>query len=281
MPKADRSPNTSPVKVSQIESGAEAAPGLARRSFLAGVAVMLPAAAAASAASAAPANPDAELIALAEAIVDLEAQCQAANAECERCYEIYLKIKPERPRALAWRLADPVGYRIEPTGEGKGRTWCDESDIEKLRGRTEFHNWIFTGTPEESEMLSLPNWKDNQVMPVVGYDHLFQSAGDEHRLKRAQELVAALDEYEAGTDAAEIASGSRAADEAFEAVHEKASDLCDRILELTPSTLAGYRAMATVIVDFCWSGDLRRGDTADKQMIATILASLSGVAAAA
>jgi hypothetical protein len=122
---------------------------------------------------------------------------------------------PERPRALRWRPIDPVGYQVEPSGEGMGAVaWCHPEEIDELRGR---------------------------------------SFEDPHQLKRSRELIALQDRYEAADKAAEIASGCRRADDISEALHEQASELCDRILELRPSTLAGYRAMASAVVNFCIS----------------------------
>jgi hypothetical protein len=47
------------------------------------------------------------------------------------------------------------------------------------------------------------------------------------------------------------------------------------MLELTPSTLDRCRAMASTVVNYCWSGEIRHGDTADEQMIAAIPSSLT------
>jgi hypothetical protein len=198
---------------------------------------------------------------------------------CHRYYEIFSQIRPERPRTLAWHPTDPVGYFAERAGEGRTRLWCNYNDIEALRGRTSFHQWIFTGTREEQLRL-LPDWRDNRSVPP-GYEHLFISVGDEFRRKRAQELIAARDEYQAAADAAEVAAGYRAAQDVLDALYEKTSDLNNRILEMTPSTLEGFRAMASAVVHYCWCGEIDRGETTDMQMIAIMLSSLTGMATAA
>jgi hypothetical protein len=238
MPQANIVITTPPV------NGAETRPGLARRSFLAGVAAMLPAAATASAATPAPANPDAELIALAAEIADLQIQMEAADAEYDRCDEIYRAKAPQRSRKLFWKFGDPVGYLREIHYED-GRTYllCDLDEVERLRGRTSFPEWIFTGTPEEAKKLCIPNWRDNRSLPVVGYGHLFTSVHDERREKRAKELIAALDEYCAADEAAKIATGYLAATEACEAIYESMEKLRGRMLELAPTTLEGYQAL--------------------------------------
>jgi hypothetical protein len=50
---------------------------------------------------------------------------------------------------------------------------------------------------------------------------------------------------------------------------------------MTPSTLEGFRAMASAVVHYCWCGEIDRGETVDRQLIAVMLSSLTGVAAAA
>jgi hypothetical protein len=116
---------------------------------------------------------------------------------------------------------------------------------------------------------------------LTGYDHLFEPIGEDWGRKRAQELIEALDEYYEAVDAANDLSGCNAADEVSGALHAKIDDLLDRMLELKPSTLAGYRAMALAVVNCCWSGEVRRGFCTDLRMIAAILSGLTDVPVAA
>lgn len=221
----------------------EATQGHSRRSIVAGLLAMLPATAAASTAAPAPANPDAELIALAKQIADLKIRSGAAFAERDRRFEIYKSLAPELPPKLIWHTCDPVGW----SRDENGKYFCNLVDVERLRGRTSFREWHFIGTAEEREKLSIPNRRKNDgSLPVVGYDHLFVSFGDEFRLKRAQELLAALDEYNAAEEAADVTSGWSAADEAYYAIEEQIDELIDRMSELKPTTLEGYQALESV-----------------------------------
>jgi hypothetical protein len=153
--------------------------------------------------------------------------------------------------------------------------WCNLDQVERLRGRTSFIE--FTGTPEQWEALGLPNWGDSGIKPVVGYEHLFLSAGDERRAKRARELLAALDECNAAEEAADFASGCRAAEEICDAMYARIDEIFEQMLDFTPSTLDGYRAMASAVVNCCWSGEISERSTSDHRMIAAMLSSLTGV----
>jgi hypothetical protein len=216
---------------------------------------------------------DHELIALADQIKELRSQIPAANAEHDRCYEIYKGLRPAKPQTLLWKAGDDVAG-VE---DGGGKRWCDLGDIEKLRTKTSFAHWHFTGTEDEWQKLGLPNWRDNRIMPVVGYEHLFFSIGDEHREKRAKELVAALDEYNAGLADAELKSGFTAAIEALDELYERTEDVFERMLGLKPTALEGYRAMAFAIFNHCWSGIFEEGSSQEERMIATMLSSLIGI----
>jgi hypothetical protein len=247
-----------------------------RRAIVAGLAAMIPAATASVAVST-PAHPDAELVALAEQIVNLRFQSEEADAEYARCYN--KEMRPKRPRALLWHPTDPVRYQLEGRGNSKATVWCNLDDVEKLRGRTSFIEWVFNGTREQWESLGLPieNWGDKGLKPVVGYEHLFLSAADECRAKRARELLAALDEYNAAEEAADVASGVAAAEEVADAAYARIDELFERMLDLTPSTIEGYRAMASAVVNCCWSGEIYERETSDQRMIAAMFSSLTGV----
>jgi hypothetical protein len=226
----------------------EAPQGHSRRSIVAGLLAMLPAAKTASAATPAPANPDAELIALAEQIAELKTRSDAADAERDCRFEIYKSMVPQQPRKLVWKIGDVVGYSREiHHQDGKMYLWCDLNEVERLRhGELSFEQWIFIGTEDERKKLGLQNWHDNRIKPAVGYDHLFVSNNHEWRRKRAQELIAALDEYNAAEEATDIASGWSAADEACYEIQEQMSELVDRALDLKPSTVEGYEALEAV-----------------------------------
>ncbi len=69
-------------------------------------------------------------------------------------------------------------------------------------------------------------------------------------------------------EAAEIASGCHAAEEACDAIYERMDELFDRVLELRPPTLEGYQAMASAAINQAQHDDWS---------IAAMLSSLTGV----
>ena len=243
MDQADSVLSTPPTNTSSLRHS--------RRSIVAGLLAMLPAASTASAAKAATANPDAEIIALAKQITDLRVQDEAAEAEYDRCCEFYQSMAAKRSRKLIWRAGDEglVGYCREShylVEDGKMFLYCNLDDVERLPGRTSFGQWVFTGTEAEREKLGLMSWSDNRVKPIDGHDHLFISIGAEWQEKRAQELLAAMDEYNAAKEAADVASGLVAAADVGEVIHQRMVELCDRLQDLQPSTLEGYQAIEAV-----------------------------------
>jgi hypothetical protein len=90
--------------------GALEAVGLPRRAFLTGLAAMVPAATGTSAAAAALPSDDAKLVDCARRIAVLREKEKVTAAESARTYKIYEEIKPAKPRALLWRVGDPVDY---------------------------------------------------------------------------------------------------------------------------------------------------------------------------
>lgn len=255
--------------------------GMPRRGFLAGLAAAASVAAGASAATAASPTDDAELVRLAEEIGRLREKEIAASAECLRTHDLFREMGPEKPRALLWRLYDPVGYAdrnpiVLPNGSRL--LWCDDAQIRKLKTRKEpFLNWEFIGTEEQwINDLGLP--PNDPVIPIQGrHAHLFRSWPDKKKTQRAEELVQAFDQWEAAQEAALVASGYNAAEEAADAIGNRMNELFEQMLELTPATLEGYRAMATAVIDNCWGGDIPVARTGDRRMIARMLSSLTGL----
>jgi hypothetical protein len=226
------------------------------------------------------AGQDLELQSLAAQIKKLrEESIPGATAEHDRCYEIYKSLCPQRSRTLIWQVGDDCGYSSKKFVDGDGKTylWCDFVGIEKLRTRTSFAEWYFTGSEEEWVKLGLPNWRDNRIMPVKGYQHLFASYGDERREKRAKELVAASDEYNAGCNNAELESGFKAAAAALDDIYELIDDLFERMLKLKPTTLEGFRAMATGVFHRCCLDEVETGDSPEDLMFAAMVRGLMAI----
>ncbi|MBI5260252.1 MAG: hypothetical protein HY852_00355 [Bradyrhizobium sp.] len=224
---------------------------------------------------AADADPDAELVALAERVRRVHAAELEAYEHLSECEDRFEVIRPERPEAFDWRPTDAglVGY----VKTAEGRCICTEDDIEKLRGRR-FLSWDFSGTEEERMRLGLPHPEDRtSTKPVLGFEHLFIARPDDRRQHRAAELIQALDQYQAQTDAAAEQTGLDVANEAHDALCYEQRQLCERMLDLKPKTLRGIQALATALVDGRWSGEIEEFPTAnvEDRMIATIIRSLA------
>jgi hypothetical protein len=183
-------------------------------------------------------------------------------------------MEPDLPRALLWQPDDYPGKSAHLSEDG--RPFIDMHDMKKLRARTSFHRHLFIGTQDEWVELGLPNWRNNQIMPVVGYEHLFLSVQDERRENRAKALIAAADEYEAAWSDANIRSGYRAAEAEVERIYEQMDGVFDRMLRLRPTTLEGYRAKAVAVFHHCWCGSIDEGSSREERMIASMLGSLIG-----
>jgi hypothetical protein len=224
--------------------------------------------------SASPQN-DTELVGLAAQIKDLHTKVRVAQEDLARCSEIFEEMEPELPQALLWQMDDYVRRSAHLSEDG--RPFINMNDVEKLRARTSFHQYHFTGTKEEWDRLGLSNWRDNRIMPVVGYDHLFLSFNDDRREKRAKAIIAAADEYEALWAEANEKSGYRAAEEKVERIYGEMDDAFDRMVSIKPTTLNGYRAMAIAIFHLCWNGGLENGTTNEERMIFAMFSNLLGL----
>jgi hypothetical protein len=218
--------------------GALEAVGLPRRVFLGGLAALVPAAAIASAAAATLPD-DAELISLSAQISELRAKERAGFAECKRCHDICEAMEPEKPRALVWRVDDPIGHTMrDPTvlEDGSLLLWCDPDQIARI-ART---------SPEL--------WPD-----------------------RIEEIVNAWKGWRDGIEDARVRSGYTAANEAREAISDSMSELYHQMLELRPTTLEGYKAFAAGILNTCWDDQIACGGTGDMEGLAVMMSSLTGV----
>ncbi|WP_445488527.1 hypothetical protein [Rhodopseudomonas sp. RCAM05734] len=220
---------------------------------------------------------DARLIELAGELQRLRGLCRQRSTEMSECDDAYRR--PERPPVLMPRYDDedvrPVP--VSTTIDGRRVEWCREGDIDALRDRTEFHHWHFIGTPEQWDEFGLSSWRNNQRLPAGAPADLFLSLGDEYRLKRAMELIAALDAYREADVVARRESGFDAAERALQDVFKEESAVFEEMMELKPTTLEGFRAVASAVVNFCWLGEIEDGDTKDQQMVARMLSHLTGI----
>lgn len=220
---------------------------------------------------------DARLITLAGELTRLRGLCRQRSKELGVCDDLY--VRPDKPAALLRRFPsdEDVRHYFADGKDGQLAEWCNEDDIEALRGRTEFHHWHFMGTPEQWDEFGLSSWKNNQTLPPGAPPELFDSLGDEQRRKRADELIAALDSYREAHAKARRESGYDDADRAMRAVWDEEAAVFEEMMELKPTTLEGFRAVASAIVNYCWLGEIEDGNTKEEQMVGTMLSHLTGI----
>jgi hypothetical protein len=219
----------------------------ARRTILAGLATM--AAGAAVPARAAMPSDDVELIALGRQISVHRVRERDAYAEVARCGEIFDQIKPEKPYVLLWRRLDPAflppNFQAPAVVVGGAEHW-----------------WI-------DERVALQDHKYG-IIPLAA------SAGD---FERRAEAVNAWHEWQHGLDKARQDSGLAVAEERANGVSAETSGVLERMLELKPMTLDGYRAIASAIVQNCGSDDIEAGRCRDERGITLLLSNLTGMEA--
>ncbi|MCK1317154.1 hypothetical protein [Bradyrhizobium sp. 23] len=184
-------------------------------------------------------EPDAELVALAERVKQLQSAAIDAMRPISEADDRFQDIKPEKPEVLRWRPVD-----ADLVSRAVYSNYCSEDSIDELRGRN---------------------------------THVFVENPDEGRQRRAAELIAALDDYRSRFDAAMEQSGLKAADAALQALYDEQSALCDRMLKLKPATLHGLQALATALVWGQWSGEIEEDpdSTQENRMITSIIRALS------
>jgi hypothetical protein len=159
-------------------------------------------------------HPDAELIGLA-------AEYETARQAREAHLAVLLAVEeaysdPETPRELFARSGDPFSFR--PCQRHDGRCWY-RNQIEEFRAvpRT------YCGVVYNGEVVRRPD-------PIAQ--------------RRADEIVAAFDRWDAACKQARIDSGLEALDEEDDRLYERMWALHDRIVEAVPTTFAGIAAKA-------------------------------------
>lgn len=227
-----------------------------------------------------PAGDDAKLVGLAARLTADRKKMDVLEAEQRLAHERFLELCPEKPEALLWRWNDIVGSERGTTfvRDGKHLSWCNAGEIRKLRGKT-MVSYEFIGTDADHDTMPVRGYDDLGADPK--YAHFFEAVPNAKRQARADQLIAALDEYEAAERAAEVMSGLDARDEQFEALEGQMLDAFRQMTRLVPTTLDGYRAMATAVVAYCWSGKIERGQYGDERAIASMFSNLTGVPIAA
>jgi hypothetical protein len=205
---------------------------------------------------------DLKLTALAGQLVALLERQKEATAIHSKLYEEYQASAPERPAVLRWRLGDPAGPQ-ETFDTASSKRWCHPFWIKQLRGVEQRRYW-FVGTDEEARTIKGTEfaWGGR---PDESIAHLYRSEPDPQLQKRADELLAAQDAFDAADEAAAEAAGYIAASEIFY-----------RMSDLEASSLEGLRSLALAHV--CLSeGKIESAGGLDDLMIGKLLSSLTGM----
>jgi hypothetical protein len=214
---------------------------------------------------------DAELVALAERMVALQKRREETGAVCSMLYKEYEALAPERPEVLRWRFDDPVG----PLESPDVRRWCDPFWSQRLRGVEQRRYW-FVGTEEEGATIKGTefSWSGR---PDASIAHLYRSEPDPRKQRRADEILAANDAFEAADKAALTAVGYDAASDAHSAITDEMEEVFERMAKLEPSTLEGFRSLATGFVCNYWNGEIESSSYGEEMMIAKIMSGLTGM----
>jgi hypothetical protein len=221
-----------------------------------------------------PAGDDAELVALADQVLALHRQQKKAEAVSLKLYAKYEASAPERPEVLRRRIGDPAGP-LEETDAASPLRWCHPFWVEKLRGVEQRRYW-FVGTDEEAATIKGTEF-DWMGRPDASIAHLYRSEADPQLQRRADELLAAQDAFDAADRAAMAVVGYEAASDKLSAITDEMWEVCDRMADLEASTFEGFRSLAIGFVCNYWCGKIESSRYGDEMMLAKIMSSLTGL----
>lgn len=212
------------------------------------------------------------MIAGAALIAELAQKAKVAEDAWSKCEERFEQIRPKKPESLLWGLGSPVWYArdLDYVKNGKTYLWCDTDEIEEFRHKT-FYMYAFMGEgdpePRDTEFLET-HW------PVEGWERWV----DKKRQKSFAKLLAAYDEWIAADNAARVMSGIDAAGDVLADADDAVWQVYDQMLEITPTTLDGYKAMAAACASaFCWEDKINRRRNLRVEMVAKIMSGLTGM----
>lgn len=220
---------------------------------------------------AAHADPDAELVALADRIKNLHPHIVAASQALDEADARYEALKPERSDALKFHFHDDV-----PVRKYANSPFCTDESVDALRGK-KFVKWEFAGTEDELDELN-PSYLDLSVLPVPGHEHCFIAKTFERKQRRADELISALDDYHAKNQVAIEQAGVTPLQDALEGLQNERDEITDRMVEIHPKTLKGLQALAAGIAYAEWFGDIERrpNESLEDELVNKILRALCG-----
>jgi hypothetical protein len=215
---------------------------------------------------------DAALIALVDLYFDVAKTHARVEAYADRLLGLFYAREPAKPQALRYRhISDPaqIGWKMEHLPNTKCRTWCDEGDIEKLRG-VPITRRIFNGTGEPDVDRAMPEealWSEVPC-PILQ--------------RRYDEILAAHDAHKAAVQSIRDDLGLDAIEAVVDELALKLDEMTAEIISTKAATREGLRAKARVVFDGMWLDDERwnddRYDTTDARIMASIVRDLMDVA---
>jgi hypothetical protein len=184
-------------------------------------------------------DPDAEIFALAAELESQAATHRVALGEAIELDEIYKTTMPDRPAALRYSPVDnlDVGYDRYSLAGGKLRAFYGMGQIIELKAapRTRLQ---FVGTDEQWFLTSLEEMRANP---------LWADVLDEMAQKRAEEVIAAHDAWEAECDALREACGLTAAEQLEDELGDACDAIYDRMMAIEATTLGGLAVQAAAV----------------------------------
>jgi hypothetical protein len=233
-----------------------------RRMFVTGasaaaVLVSMPAAAGGS---------DATLIALVDLYFEVAKTHERVERYADNLLERFHEREPTKPLALRHRhISDPhqIGWTMEYLPNKKCHTWCDERDIEKLRG-VPITRRTFAGTG------------DPEVDGAMPADALWTVAPCPIYQRRYDEILAAHDAHRKAVQAIRDDLGLDAAEAVVEKLEAELRTIAANIVAAKATTREGLRAKAQVVFSAIWLEDMeaREFDTPDCQIMTSIVRDL-------
>ncbi|MHC2623039.1 hypothetical protein ACVIW2_005071 [Bradyrhizobium huanghuaihaiense] len=220
---------------------------------------------------------DRRLVELAACVLEIIPLHKAAADREEAAWDEYNQRKPQRPAELRWHIGDPVGYDLEPTSPGRARSWCSVRAIEELRN-TPLMKWEFIGTDEEWGRDESHSWDAEAHQPQPEAAHLWKKVPDLQQQPRVDQLIAALDGWNAAREKLERDLNIPALAARSSEFYDQLREAWEEMLTLSATTLEGMRAKAVVLYQSVWNGDARDqlGDTTDAEFIYSMVADLIG-----
>ncbi len=254
--------------------------GLARRSFVAALA----GGAALAATSLRPATASSSsLIAAIDRLTELRKLLTDADAERDLVWKEAERRSPAWPAELHWRIADPVSYEQWDEG-GKTYRKCSIPDILKLQENPTIIEWRFKGTEAEQKALTDADFGAAQETwePKPHIRHLYEPRPNEHRQKRADQIIQAWEKFVRERDAISEELCVFEIEEHAENLWDQVNKQLDLIIATRAETLTGLRAKLDLVMSYFWRGKMPDPEDghAERDLVASIIRDCAQQAAA-